>query len=431
MMEGFRQKKHPAILLAGCPAPGEQTMDHLLQSRQVEVQTIPSMSRRISPLADLRALLDIIRIFRRTRPMVVHTHTAKAGVLGRLAAIVTGVPVRVHTFHGNIFDGYFPGWLARIFLAIERLLARRTDCIIALCESQKKQLAEVYRVAPAAKIQVIPLGFDLDGYVAVQQATGTFACDAHGPVVGWVGRLTAIKAPERFLAASERVLQVFPAARFAMIGDGELRQSCQQQMQQSGIADRVSLLGWQSDMPSVYAGLDVVVLTSKNEGTPLALLEAMASAKPIVSTDVGGVRDLMVGCPQPRGEIEVFANGILVRNAASIASAICYLLSDRQRGERMGRAGREFVARRFSHHRLISDLEALYLALAESKGALGDTELVLNKQKGSEPAPRRAAPAVPQTIQNQIGTADLVSGFHPQARAESRAWSADNRVSDI
>lgn len=372
MTDAFQRKGYRALLFTGQIPPSEGSMEYLARERGVDPIKISSMSRTISFLGDLRSLWRLIRIFRNERPLVVHTHTAKAGTLGRLAAWATGVPVRVHTFHGHVFDGYFSPGLTRIFLAVERFLGRRTDCIIAVSESQRKELSETYRIAPPDKVTTISLGFDLERFLAVNGHEGSLrasvGCDSQAALVGWVGRMTAIKAPDLFLESAARIHRVSASTRFVMVGDGDLRQDCEARIRQAGLQDKVVLTGWKRDLSPVYADLDLLLLTSINEGTPLALLEAMASGRPFIATDVGGVRDLMSGRAQKEEGRERFDNGILVpRDASRIAEATQYLLQRPELRKEMGRAGREFVRTRYSHNRLAAELEQLYLQLARKK----------------------------------------------------------------
>jgi glycosyltransferase involved in cell wall biosynthesis len=369
MTEAFRQKGYRSILLTGEVQANEGSMEYMASDRDIIPIKIGAMSRGISWHKDLTTLWHLIRILHREKPDVIHTHTAKAGTLGRLAAIATKVPVRVHTFHGHVFRGYFSPSVTRIFLCIERFLARHTDCIIALSDSQKQELAEVYRIAPPEKISVIPLGFDLVPFLAVDGRVGTFrnslGCGADTFLVGWVGRLTAIKAPGLLLDCARQLDGRSRDLRFALVGDGELRKHCEEQIQAAALGHTVSVTGWQQHLDRVYADLDLVVLTSINEGTPVALLEAMASGKALVSTDVGGVRDLMAGPSIKQGGFEVFENGILApRDGKVLADAVAYLMDNPEIRQAMGRAGRNFVKDRFSSQRLADDLESLYLNLS-------------------------------------------------------------------
>ena len=366
MTEAFRKKGYRALLLAGEVPPGEGSMEYLAYERGVQPIKISKLSRRISVAADLKSFWRLVRLFRRERPMILHTHTAKAGTLGRLAAMVAGVPVRVHTFHGHVFSGYFSPRLTRIFLAIERFLGRHTDCIIAISGSQRKELVETYRIAPPEKVVTIPLGFNFEPFLRINAA-----CSREPALVGWIGRMTAIKAPALFLQSAVRIRAALPSVQFVMVGDGELRQDCEARIRQAGLHGKVVLTGWKRDLTVVYADLDLLILTSINEGTPLALLEAMASGRPFIATDVGGLRDLMTGTGRREEGWERFDNGILVqRDSHQIAEAARYLLLRPELRREMGCAGREFVRDRYSSNRLAADLECLYLHLARRKKCL-------------------------------------------------------------
>ncbi|HZC24705.1 MAG TPA: glycosyltransferase family 4 protein [Candidatus Binatia bacterium] len=400
MTKAFRERGYRTILLTGQIPDGEGSMEHLADEMGVVPVRIGTMSRRISWHRDLAAVWQLIRIFRREKPLIVHTHTAKAGTLGRLAAIVTRVPVRVHTFHGHVFQGYFSPAVTRVFLAIERFLARHTDRIIALSQSQKHDLAYTYRVAPAEKIAVVPLGFGLESFLAVNGRLGTLrqsmGCEKDGFLVGWVGRLTEIKDPDLFLHCARDLVHNFPELRFAVIGDGELRSACEEMVDAAEFGEKVCFMGWQQQLDRIYADLDLVVLTSINEGTPLALLEAMASGKAFVSTDVGGVRDLMVGSAHKLDGFEIFENGILVpRQRDVLARAITYLLKNPEMLRSMGKSGRAFVRARFSNQRLADDLESLYVALVRAKTSVQpESHSLVPGSKGLEcpscsPAPRK------------------------------------------
>jgi glycosyltransferase involved in cell wall biosynthesis len=362
----LRRRGYRTLLFAGQVAPGEEEMDYLARERGVVPIRIGSLSRKISVLQDLQSLWQLVRFFRRERPTIVHTHTAKAGTLGRIAAIIAGVPIRVHTFHGHVFHGYFPGWLTRVFITIERLLARHTHAIIAISDSQKEELADRYRIAAAEKIKIVPLGFSMTALLNGERhepgIRSSLGLKSDSGLVGWIGRLTSIKDPHMFLeSAAFSGLQ----AKFVIVGDGELRASCQIRIAQKKLGEKVVLIGWRRDLGSLYADLDLLVMTSINEGTPLALLEAMAAARPFVATDVGGIRDLMVGEGFREFGWERFENGILTpRDPRIIARAIDHMLQNEKLRRDLGCAGREFVKSRYSEDRLANDLEHLYLQLA-------------------------------------------------------------------
>lgn len=375
MTEAFRKKGYRALLLTGEVPHGEGSMEYLASERGVRPIKISELSRKISAAADLKSLWRLIRFFRRERPTILHTHTAKAGTLGRLAAMATGVPVRVHTFHGHVFSGYFSPALTRIFLTIERFLGRYTDCIIAISSSQRKELVETYKIAPPGKVVTIPLGFDFEQFLGINGHDGSLrnaaGCSRDTALVGWIGRMTAIKDPALFLESAVRIRAALPSAQFIMVGDGELREDCEARIRQAGLCSKVILAGWKRDLRSVYADLDLLLLTSINEGTPLALLEAMASGGSFIATDVGGVRDLMVGTARREEGWLRFDNGILVpRDSCRMAEAAQYLLLRPDLRREMGCAGREFVRNRYSCNRLAADLECLYLQLARKKKCL-------------------------------------------------------------
>jgi len=371
MTETLGRRGFRTLLLTGEVAPGEASMDYFAASKGVTPVKLNTMSRQISIVKDLASLWKLCRIFIKEKPVIVHTHTAKAGTLGRIAAVLAGVPVRVHTFHGHVFKGYFSPPLTRAFVAIERTLAKFTDCIVTVSESQKRELCEEFKIASAEKVKVVELGFELDPFLETQQPAGTFrhalACTGTSPLVGWIGRFVPVKAPNLFIQVVRECTDNL--ARFVMVGDGELRVDCQAEIARHDLSSRIQIVGWRRDLPEIYSDLDLVVCTSINEGTPVALLEAMASGKAFVATDAGGVRDLMLGTPVSRPGMQIFENGVLVeRNPAGIARSIEYLLQRPELRVAMGARGREFVRSRFSVQRLTDDLEHLYLQLIAEKG---------------------------------------------------------------
>lgn len=354
---GLNHGRFHTTLVAGSIGEHEGDMSYLAASYGVQPVFLPELGREIGWKNDARALKQLMRLMRREKPDIVHTHTAKAGTLGRLAAIAAGVPVKIHTFHGHVFHGYFSPRKTRIFLAIERFLARFTDCIIVLSEQQAREIADVYRVAPREKISVIPLGFDLDGFLSAEQHRGKLRAELGLPsealVVSIVGRLVPVKNHRLFLEMAQRIAAEIPQAHFVVVGDGELRTALEEQAQP--MADRVHFLGWRRDLPTIYADSDLVVLTSVNEGTPVALIEAMASGTPIVATRVGGVPDVA------RHE----ETGLVIESndADALTAAVGELLRDAAKRDRFGVAGRPFVRERFDKRRLIHDTAQLYDAL--------------------------------------------------------------------
>ncbi len=359
---GFR-----TVLFHGRLGSGEGDMSYLLPAG-ADARYVPALCRQLSPMDDLVALIRLYREFRRVRPRIVHTHMAKAGMLGRLAATAYNLTSRradraqiVHTYHGHVLDGYFSAAATQFFIALERVLARLSDRIIAISPAIRTELLQKYRIGHERQYRVVPLGFDLSPFGAVNDATRVAARRALNiaagvPVICTVGRLTAIKQPRLFLDVVRLVSEQHPGVIALVAGDGELRSDVDAYAAELGIAPRLRMLGWRKDLATIYAATDVFLLTSRNEGTPVALIEAMASGTPGVSTDVGGVTDV-IGGPDA-GRTAPFGD------AAGLAAAINALLADPALRRRMGARARDRVLDRYDISRLVADIAALYGELA-------------------------------------------------------------------
>jgi len=323
---------------------------------------LPALKRRLHPVDDLAAGRALHGLIQRLGPQVVHTHMAKAGALGRIAAGRVGVPVVVHTFHGHVLSGYFPPPVQSAFIAAERFLARRTDALIAVSPEVRDQLLAL-GVGRPSQWRVIPVGVELDAFLKdgsdPAEARRHLGLPADGPIAGTVGRLVAIKDHETFFRAAARMLSVRSELAFVVAGDGDRRRELEERAAHI-LGDRIRFLGWVSDLPRLYAALDVVVLTSRNEGTPTSLIEAGAAGKPVVATRVGGVPDVVRD-----GE-----TGFLVPpgSAEAVAGRTLDLLNDPDAARAMGTAAREWVQERFSAERLADDLAALYRELLARRG---------------------------------------------------------------
>ena len=354
-----------STLVAGTTAPREGDMLDLARSHAVEPVVLPQLGREISPLDDLVALARMVQLIRKIRPDIVHTHMAKAGSVGRLAGHLCGVPLIVHTYHGHVFHGYFNSTKTRVFLTIERALGLLTDRIITVGDGQRQEIAR-YGIAPLNKLEPIRLGLELGQFLHAEQSRGAFRqalqVSASTPMVGIVARLVPIKAHEVFFAAAQRVLQEMPTARFLVIGDGERRLDLEALVDQLGLSGNVDFLGWRRDMGNVYADLDVVALTSLNEGSPVALIEALAAARPVISTAVGGVPEVVVD--------GVTGLTVGANDAAALADGILRLLRDRELGTRLGEAGRRHVYPRYESSRLVDDMRNLYLRELATRGRI-------------------------------------------------------------
>ena len=346
--------RYSTLLVTGREAPSEGNMNSLAKSVEVEPRVVAGLGREISLWRDLLAWFRLYRLCLHYRPHIVHTHTAKAGVLGRLAARAARVPVIVHTYHGHVFQGYFSPLKTRLFLAIERWLGRSTHRLIAVSEAVRQDLLRL-GIGTPERLVVIPLGLNLDPFLRCEDLRGQLRTELglqpDTPLVGIVARLVPIKAHEVFLKAAAKVCVHFPQSRFLLVGDGERLTELQLLVERLGLRDRVLFLGWRQDLDRVLADLDLVVLTSRNEGSPVCLIEAMAAARPVVATRVGGVADV----------VDDGITGSLVDadKPEDVADAIVELLGDEKRRRAMGEAARERVPR-FGIDRLVSDMDRLY-----------------------------------------------------------------------
>ena len=347
-------------LVVGKTDPHEGDFLDLARARGVEPTIFPELGRAIRPVNDLRALFRLYRLMRRDRPSIVHTHTAKAGALGRVAALMARVPIVVHTYHGHVLSGYFHPLTSLFFRGVERALGHATDVLLTVSESVKDDLVSL-GVAPAGRVRVLPLGLDLEP-LTLPLPRGLLrkqACWAEDvPVVGIVGRLVPIKDLDTFISAAAIVAKASPSARFAVVGDGDERARLEP-WAKSVLGDRVHFFGWQKDTPGVFGDLDLVVNTSLNEGTPVALIEALAAGRSVVATSVGGTPDLLGGGSW----------GALVpaRSPEAVARAISEFLGTPEASDRGAAERQANVVRRYSVVRLLNDMASLYRELLGRK----------------------------------------------------------------
>jgi glycosyltransferase involved in cell wall biosynthesis len=368
----FRKRGFESLLVTGPVPETEGNMEYYASKWNVPFIQIQELIRPIAPMKDLVAFCKVYRILRREKPDIIHTHTAKAGTLGRVAALLAGVPVMVHTFHGNVFDGYFSPAKTRLFLFIERLLARFTDRIITVSKSQSDELVSKYKIGAPEKIEVVHLGIDLDEFRGVGEANHhqEEGQKNHPLIIGWVGRFAEIKDPLFFVDLVAAMKSSGMHAKFLMVGDGHMRQAVEARISKYSLQGHITLSGWQDEMAEVYSQIDLMVLTSMNEGTPATMIEAMATGRPFVAFNVGGMADLVTGIAQKYEWFDVFDNGILVRprDVSAFVKAIALLVQDPERRTRMGQTGRAFAFQNFSKERLVKDMEALYKKLTVSDG---------------------------------------------------------------
>lgn len=368
---GLDRARFETTLVTGVVGPAEGDLGWAAPPRGVHPVVIPEMGRAIHPARDLIALARLVGLFRRLRPTIVHTHTAKAGTLGRLAAMLTGVPIRVHTFHGHVLEGYFSPAVARGFLAIERALARRTTRIVTVSPRLREDLLRM-GIGRPERAEVVPLGLELERFrrpPAAPTGLRTALGLAEGELLlAIIGRLVPIKDHPMLFEALARLGTAGPAAHLLVVGDGEERQRLLGLAERLGIAPRVHFLGWRTDLESILPEVDMVVCASRNEGTPVSLIEAMAAGVAVCSTEVGGVADLVT-----HGE-----TGWLVPagDPAAMGRAVLELLADPARRRRLAAAGQAAVLARHDVSRLVRRVTQLYEELLREEFGTDNPESV-------------------------------------------------------
>lgn len=371
----YMQPDFETILVVGEREDHEKTADHITAQLGIDYVTINGMGRSINPASDYFAYQKLRKLIKEFRPDIVHTHAAKPGALGRLAAKAEGVPVVLHTFHGHVFHSYFSPAKTKFFLQTERFLARRSDAIIAISEQQRKELAEDFRIAPAEKFHVVPLGFDLDRFQTGQEEKRKsfreeFGLEDDVIAIGIIGRLVPVKNHGLFLNALQHVLKhTSKKVKAFIIGDGETRAALEGQATALGISFSTEqsnehrhplvFTSWRSDIDRINAGLDIICLTSFNEGTPVSLIEAQAANKPIVSTRVGGIADIVA-----EGQTALLSE---VRDQEGFSHHLLQLVEDDALRARLGSNSRSHVMQRFSYQRLVADMSQLYRQLLQKK----------------------------------------------------------------
>jgi glycosyltransferase involved in cell wall biosynthesis len=364
---GLAKRGYETTLVAGSLAPGEDSMAFVADGLGVDVVRIDELHREISPARDLVAAVRLARLIRKLRPHILHTHTAKAGAVGRAAALLAGnarPPVVVHTFHGHVLRGYFDPVRARAFRQLERTLARSTTALVAVSPQVRDDLVEL-DVAPATRFAVVRLGIELDQRVAWgsngRGETRRVLGIGEGPfTVGWIGRMTGIKRTNDVLLAFKLLRERGIDARLCLVGDGPDRDEVERRAHELGVMRETLFLGYQEQVASLFAAFDVFILPSANEGTPVTAIEALAAGKPVVATRVGGIPDVVRD-----GE-----DGFLVEpgDVEALAERLAQLATDPELRERMGEAARSRVRERYSVERLVDDVDLLYRSLLEAEG---------------------------------------------------------------
>jgi glycosyltransferase involved in cell wall biosynthesis len=365
LTEGLSERGYDTTLVAGTLTHGEESMSHVAEARGVEIVPLADLHREISPLRDVRAIIRLARLIRRERPAILHTHTAKAGAVGRIAALLAAdarPPIIVHTFHGHVLRGYFNPLVTAGFRLLEQSLATFTTALVAVSPEVRDDLVSL-GVAPRKKFVVVRLGVGLEerlesGEAARAETRRLIGVSGESFVVGWVGRMTAVKRLEDVLKGFRELLNTHSDAYLCLVGDGPDRNRMERLAHELGIMRRCLFVGYQDDVGRFYEVFDVLVLPSANEGTPVSVIEALAAGRPVVATGVGGVPDV----------VEDGVDGFLVDagDVGAIGARLSELAGDVDLRRTMADAGQSRMRERYAVDRLVDDVDRLYRALLAS-----------------------------------------------------------------
>lgn len=362
----YMPSEFETLLIGGQKAESEASSLHITEDLGLDPIVIPTMLRELNPKKDYESYLKIKEIIADFKPDIVHTHASKAGALGRLAAINSDVPHLVHTFHGHVFHGYFNPVKTKMYKTVERYLAKKTDRIVTISNIQKTELGVEHRICPLDKIEVIPLGFDLDRFQVNQEENRNifrikYQLKEDTVAIGIIGRLVPIKNHELFLKGIQFIkknskikIQAF------IIGDGESRNTIEEQAKKLGLSfDNKANTGvdilftsWIKKVDAALSGLDLVALTSLNEGTPVSLIEAQAAEKAIVTTNVGGIENVVL--PNKSALLSE------IDDENGFCENLIKLVDDSIMRMEFSKAGKDFVFSNFHYNRLVKDTSELY-----------------------------------------------------------------------
>ena len=363
------------LLVGGEKDDSEDSSEFIVKNLGLDPIIIPEMKREIDLKNDFEAYRKMVKIIQDFKPDIVHTHASKAGTIGRLAAANMKVPVIIHTFHGHVFHSYFGKMKTVMYKNIERNLARRSSTIIAISEKQKTELCLVHRICKPDKIRVVPLGFDLSRFTENmdekrQQFRSNYHLEDDELAIGIIGRLVPIKNHQLFIEAAKLVLEkTQQKVRFFIIGDGEDRLRIEGMTRDAGIpfvdalqseeVAPMTFTSWIKDIDVACAGLDIIALTSLNEGTPVSLIEAQAANKPIVTTNVGGIENVVID-----GVTALLCHS--KTDPKQFAHLLLELTENADKRAAMSRVGWDHVKNKFHYTRLVNDMTELYYELLEA-----------------------------------------------------------------
>ncbi|MCX7955283.1 MAG: glycosyltransferase [Bacteroidales bacterium] len=381
-LTAYLPKKYKTLLIGGIHEDDEESSRYILEQLGIHAVVIPELVRDIKPYNDIMAYRKIVNIIKKFNPHIVHTHASKAGAIGRLAAIRMKVPVIVHTFHGHVFHSYFGKGKTKFFIKIERYLASKSDAIIALSKQQKFDLTEVYKIAPANKVKIIPLGFNLSKFtepkdikrISFRQKYNIKNSDI---IISTIGRLVPVKNHYMFINAIAKAKQRTTKKIKAIIaGDGSEKGNLINYAKSLGL--RVSLngdvnddfdikfLSWVKEIDELYCSTDIVALTSLNEGTPVCLIEAQAAGVPIVATNVGGIKDIVL---ENKTALLCSPN-----NVDDFLEKLLLLINDDGLRYQLSVFSRSFIYNTFSYENLVKNMTNLYETLLSEKGIIFDKQ---------------------------------------------------------
>ncbi|MBF0499564.1 MAG: glycosyltransferase [Candidatus Riflebacteria bacterium] len=354
-------------LAVGEPRAVEGSMIGLAHAVGVKPIIIPGLDRPINPVKDFRAFVEILRLIHDFKPDIVHSHTAKAGILGRLAAVLCRVPVIVHTFHGHVFEGYFSAGASRGIMALERLLARLSDIVITLSPHLCDDLLRHLRIPRSQKVRVVPLGLDLSPFLAItrrpvirdirnhqlkkERWRDTLSLSPDAVLLGVVARLVPVKNHLGLIDAFAQLASEDPRLHLAIVGGGEMEMELRATVEKHKLSEHIHFMGIQSDIARVYSDLDLLVLSSLNEGTPVVLIEALAAGCPVAATNVGGVSEIL-----DYGRLGVILRSHPQAFVEDLRSAISRL----PELEAAAGTGRRAIQERFRIDRLVERISDLY-----------------------------------------------------------------------
>lgn len=360
LAEGLNKFNCKTLLISGQPGKSEGDMFYLADNKHFCLKKIEYLKRPVSVIYDLISFIKIVKEIKDFSPDIVHTHTTKAGILGRAAALVCGVPKIYHTYHGHVFKGYFSKFQTSLIIAIERFFSAFSTKLIALTPNLASELNHILRIKDSEKISVVPLGLDLVPYLSTPRKTNIWhkseGFNEKDFVIGIVARLVPVKNHKMLINSMERLCSIFPNLHLAVIGNGELEEELKKQTENLGLSGHIHFCGISEKLENIYSDLDLLVLCSKNEGTPVVIIEALAAGCPVAAVDVGGVREVLENGKSGR---------LLPSEPELFTKALANAISDIKEGkfkEYPTDITRQTIAQTYSVDNLVKNIFELYAA---------------------------------------------------------------------